>query len=476
MRRKALEIRAKIRAKSRAMDENLAQRCALRHTLRRMNNGSITSIAVLGGGISGLAAASLATAQGLRVVVFDTRPVFELGATAADLSERGVEFRSWNRVSELAQGFARAIISPGLAEFPELRTAIAAGLTVISEVEYAVASLIHPAPIVAVGGTNGKSTVTSLIAHVASVSGANTFAGGNLGEPLALHAHEAFDQIVLEVSSYQLERLETFRPQVCILLNITADHLDRYGSMRDYANAKGNAFVRQQAGDTAIVPHGDPLCIEQATRGQGKLLTFGSHPDATVRIEDDALVDARDGERYRKSEMSLQGGHNMLNVAASICALRVMGIDAEIIRRGLAEFWGLPHRVEFVVEHAGVRYYDDSKATNVGAAVTAVSGLAERHAVLIAGGRDKGGSYAPLVEAMRAKGEASDLLAAAFSNEIPVHRAASIAHAVVVASTLAHAGDAVLLSPACSSLDMFANYKERGNAFAAAARALGVTS
>jgi UDP-N-acetylmuramoylalanine--D-glutamate ligase len=447
-----------------------------------MNNGSIASVAILGGGISGLAAASLACAQGERVVVFDTRAVRDLGAAAVELSERGVEFRSWSRVGELAHGFSRAVISPGIAEFAELRAAIAAGLSVVGEVEFAVASLKHPAPIVAVGGTNGKSTVTSLIAHIAAMSGANTFAGGNLGEPLALHTREEFDHIVLEVSSYQLERLQTFRPHVCILLNITADHLDRYASMHDYAQAKGNAFVRQQRSDTAIVPHGDQVCIEQAQRGEAQLLTFGNHPEATVCIEDDALYDKRDGERYRKSEMSLQGGHNMLNVAASICALRVMGIGADLIRRGLADFWGLPHRVEFVVDHDGVRYYDDSKATNVGAAVTALSGLAEGHVVLIAGGRDKGGSYAPLVDAMRLKGravvlvgEASDLLAAAFSGEIPVHRANSIAQAVVVASTLARAGDAVLLSPACSSLDMFRNYKERGDAFAAAARALGAT-
>jgi UDP-N-acetylmuramoylalanine--D-glutamate ligase len=335
----------------------------------------------------------------------------------------------------------------------------------------------HPAPVVAIGGTNGKSTTTSLVGALLDAAGRKTFIGGNLGEPLADHAEEAFDVVVLEVSSFQMERVDRFRPRVAALLNVTDDHLDRYAGFDEYARAKGNAFTRQTPEDLAVVPAGDAVCLGQARRGAAPVVTFG--PGGDVDVTTDAVVDRSSGERFERGAFALSGGHNALNVAAAIACVRPFGVRPAVVRTVLRGFGGLPHRTALVAELEGVRYYDDSKGTNVGAAVTALEGLLEARAVLIAGGRDKGGSYAPLAQALARKGraavllgEAADAIARALGDVVPVHRAASMDEAVRVGAVLARKGDAVLLSPACSSFDMFRDYKHRGDEFVRAVRAL----
>jgi UDP-N-acetylmuramoylalanine--D-glutamate ligase len=274
-----------------------------------------------------------------------------------------------------------------------------------------------------------------------------------------------------------MERVDRFAPRVAVLLNITPDHLDRYPSFDAYADAKGNMFLRQTAADTAVVPAGDAACARQAARGGGRPVTFG--PGGDVDVRDDAVVDTRTGDVYARDAFALSGGHNALNVAAAVACVRALGVPADTIRRVLGEFPGLPHRTAFVGEIAGVRFYDDSKGTNVGAAVTALVGLREPKAVLIAGGRDKGGSYGPLVDALVSKGravvvigEAADAIAAAVGDRIPVRKATSMDDAVRLGAGLASAGDAVLLSPACSSFDMFRDYKHRGDEFVRAVQTL----
>jgi UDP-N-acetylmuramoylalanine--D-glutamate ligase len=264
---------------------------------------------------------------------------------------------------------------------------------------------------------------------------------------------------------------------VSILLNVTEDHLDRYPSFEAYAAAKGNAFRRQTPDDLAVVPLGDAVCLAQARRGAGRVVTFG--PGGEVDVTPDAVLDRASGERYARREIALQGGHNALNVAAAIAAVAPFAVAPQTIRRVLQTFRGLPHRMALVADIAGVRYYDDSKGTNVGAVVTALAGLSEAKAVLIAGGRDKEGSYAPLVAALREKGravvllgEAAERIARAVGDAVPVHLAAALDEAVRVSARLARAGDAVLLSPACSSYDMFRDYKHRGDEFVRAVRAL----
>jgi UDP-N-acetylmuramoylalanine--D-glutamate ligase len=283
--------------------------------------------------------------------------------------------------------------------------------------------------------------------------------------------------VVLEVSSFQMERVETFAPRVSVLLNVTEDHLDRYPTFDAYAHAKGNAFARQTEADAAVVPFGDEVCLREARRGKGRVVTFG--PGGDIDVTGDAVVDRASGERYARDAITLRGGHNALNVAATIAAVRELGVTPATIRRVLTTFRGLPHRMVLVGEIDGVRYYDDSKGTNVGAVVTALAGITEPKAVLIAGGRDKEGSYAPLVAALREKGraavligEAADLIAKAIGGVVPVERARTMEEAVRTSARLARRGDAVLLSPACSSYDMFRDYKHRGDEFVRCVRRL----
>jgi UDP-N-acetylmuramoylalanine--D-glutamate ligase len=262
-----------------------------------------------------------------------------------------------------------------------------------------------------------------------------------------------------------------------VLLNITEDHLDRYPGFAAYAEAKGNPFAVMEADDVAVVPAGDRECARQAARGRAMVVTFGlrAGEGGVGPDEHGDIVDRLRGEVYRGAELRIRGRHNLANACAAIAAAAALGAHPSAIAQALASFTGLAHRNVLVAELSGVRYYDDSKATNVGAAVAALSGLCEARAVLIAGGRDKLGSYAPLVEALRAHGralvvlgEAADRIAAAAAGVLPIVHASSIGDAVTAAAALARPGDAVLLSPACSSYDMFSSYKARGAAFAAA--------
>jgi UDP-N-acetylmuramoylalanine--D-glutamate ligase len=437
-------------------------------------------VVVVGLGASGIAAARLCLRRGALVVGTDAKPQDQLSDDARGLVELGATLVVGGHADAKLSESDLVVVSPGVPSLAEIDAAEAAGVPIVGEVELAVGCLRYPAPIVAVGGTNGKSTTTSLVGAMLETRG-KTFTGGNLGEPLANHCDERFDAIVLEVSSFQLERLRTFRPDVAILLNITDDHLDRYASFDAYAHAKGNAFVRQTPRDVAIIPAGDALCARQAQRGQGRVVTFGA--GGTVAITGDAIVETRSKERFLTADIALRGGHNAENAAAAIAAASELGVDASAIREVLVSFRGLPHRMAHVRDLGGVRYYDDSKGTNVGAAVTALLGLREDRAVLIAGGRDKGGTYVPLVEALRTKGravvlmgEAAPMIESAIGNAIPTYRATSMREAVRLSAELALSGDAVLLSPACSSYDMFKDYKDRGDTFAREVLALAPSS
>ncbi len=434
-------------------------------------------VVVVGLGASGVAAARLCLRRGARVVANDGKPLEGLSAEARALEGQGATLVAGGHKAARLDEADVVVVSPGVPPLPEVAAAEARGAAVWGEVELAVRSMTHAAPVVAVGGTNGKSTTTSLVGLLLEAHGMRAFVGGNLGEPLADHADERFDVVVLEVSSFQMERVDTFRPHVSALLNVTDDHLDRYGSFDDYARAKGNAFARQTRDDWAVVPADDGMCLREARRGQAGIVTFG--PGGVLDVTDDAVVDRRTDDRFARGEMALTGGHNALNVAAAVACVRPFGVTADTVRRVLREFRGLPHRTALVAEVRGVRFYDDSKGTNVGAAVTALDGLLEPKAVLIAGGRDKGGSYGPLVDALGRKGraavllgEAADVIARAVGDRVPVRRAATMDEAVRVGASLAQRGDAVLLSPACSSFDMFRDYKHRGDEFVRAVRAL----
>ncbi|WP_394832533.1 UDP-N-acetylmuramoyl-L-alanine--D-glutamate ligase [Pendulispora rubella] len=441
-------------------------------------------VAVLGLGLSGCAAARLCLARGAGVTAVDAKPWDALSDDARKLKDNGVRVLAGVHPAAAIEHVDLVVTSPGFPSFPELDAAMAAGLRVIGEVELSVQALPPRVPVVAVGGTNGKSTTTALIGAIFEQHGTRAFVGGNFGEPLSDYVDDAFDIAVLEVSSFQMERLETFKPKVSILLNVTPDHLDRYPSFEDYAHAKGNAFVRQTKEDVAVIPFRDDICWHEARRGDAAVRTFG--PGGDVDVTPKAIIERTYGHVYTRSEIALVGSHNATNIAAAIAAVRAFGIPAQSIRDALAKFSGLPHRTAYVDEINGVRFYDDSKGTNVGASVTALRGLPESNVVLLAGGREKGGSYDPLVSVLRSKGrgvvvlgEAAETIANAVGSALPVRRIATAPSlettmdaAVRAAFELAQPGDAVLLSPACSSLDMFRDYKHRGDEFVAAVNRL----
>ncbi|HEV3191989.1 MAG TPA: UDP-N-acetylmuramoyl-L-alanine--D-glutamate ligase [Polyangiaceae bacterium] len=436
-------------------------------------------VVVVGLGASGVAAARLCVRLGARVVANDSKPYGALNEEARRLEGLGARIEAGAHAPTSLAEADLIVVSPGVPALPEILAAERQGVPIWGEVELATRAMRHPAPIIAVGGTNGKSTTTSLVGAMLEGSGMSAFVGGNLGEPLAGCVDTPFDVVVLEVSSFQMERVDAFRPHVSALLNITEDHLDRYVSFKHYADAKGNAFARQTDADWAVVPFGDSACLGQAKRGRARITTFG--PGGVVDVTSDEIVDRRTGDRFARAEMALSGGHNALNVAAAIASVAPFGLTASTIRKILKEFRNLPHRTALVAEVHGVRFYDDSKGTNVGATVSALEGLAEPRAVLIAGGRDKGGTYAPLVEALARKGraavligEAAEAIARAIDDRIPVCRADSMPDAVRRSAALARPGDAVLLSPACSSFDMFRDYKHRGDEFVLAVQMLAL--
>lgn len=431
---------------------------------------------VVGLGSSGVSAARLLAAQGARVVATDAHSGPEVGA---GLEKLGIELVLGGHDRVDFAGADLVVVSPGVPDFAGLAEAQENGALVIGEVE--LASRFLRAPIVAIGGTNGKSTTTTLLGELLEAAGIRAFVGGNLGEP-ACNAVEQFPEVaVFEVSSFQMERLQTFRPKVAILLNITEDHLDRYASFDEYARAKGNCFERQGVGDIAIAPLDDPTSLEQVRRGRAELRALGAGGAYHVIYDrGSALVrEERTHEVFPLDEADLHGKHNHTNAAAAIAAARALGVSREAVLEGLRRFMPLPHRMTLAGRYRGVTFYDDSKATNVGAAVTALAGLTEEKAVAILGGRDKFGSYESLVRILKEKaravitlGEAAERIEHALGDEVPFERARSMRDAVISAFERAEPGDAVLLSPACSSLDMFKNYSERGERFTEAVRAL----
>jgi UDP-N-acetylmuramoylalanine--D-glutamate ligase len=311
------------------------------------------------------------------------------------------------------------------------------------------------------------------------------FVGGNLGRPLieAAGSDAAGETgvVVVELSSFQLERVSRLKAHVAVLLNVTPDHLDRYPSFEAYAEAKARVFERQEAEDFAILP-ADAPGLRDLVKGSGTIVLFGGH-HGDVRVVDDLLVDSSSALRVPLGDLRLRGSHNVSNACAAALVARLMGVQADDIAGVLREFEGLPHRMQYVGSVEGVEYIDDSKATNVGAAIASIDGLSGSggKVVLIAGGVDKGGSYRPLRDRMAESGravvvlgEAAPLLERAFEgSQVDLRRVESMRDAVTHAAAVARAGDTVLLAPACSSFDMFRSYAERGDVFQQAVGDLG---
>jgi UDP-N-acetylmuramoylalanine--D-glutamate ligase len=435
---------------------------------------------VLGLARTGVAAARFLAGRGADVLATDRRSTAELAPETAALAGLPVRYFLGGEDAAWLAGVDLVVPSPGVApENPLVREAAKRGIEILSEIELGYRFI--GAPLIAITGTNGKTTTTSLVGAMLRAAGLNVFIGGNIGAPLVGFAGAAWDWGVVEVSSFQLEWVETFRPRIAALLNLTEDHLDRYPSFAAYGAAKERIFGMQRDGDVAILNRDDPLVWPIGERLHARVVSFGWSPmDQGVGADREEIVwrSGREEERFSLAAVKIQGVHNVENMMAAVAAAKAAGVPAAAIQKVLDDFAGLEHRLEFVREKDGVRYYNDSKGTNVGAVVKSLAGFSAP-VVLLAGGVDKGGDYAPLAGEIRRTvkklvlyGAAREKIRAALGHLTDTIVVADLDAAVGAARASARPGDVVLLSPACSSFDMFRDYTERGRRFKALVGAL----
>ena len=437
-------------------------------------------VLVVGLARSGAAAARLCAREGARVTVTDRRAATELAPGIQALGGAGVSFALGGHDERDFTTSDLVVISPGVPlGLPEIAAARRAGIPVLGEVELA-SRFLGDVPVVAVTGTNGKSTTTAL-AGALFQEDRRTFVGGNLGTPLSELplSGDPVDVVVVELSSFQLETIERFRPRVGAILNVTPDHLDRYAGMDAYGAAKARLFENQQPGDVAVANERDPRALAAARSTRGEVVTFGFGPRAPMAARDDGEVlrwtgPTGDPERYLVRGRALRGRHNRENAMAAVALARLMGVPGAGVQRGLDQFPGLPHRLELVAERGGVEWVNDSKATNVDSTVVGLSAFpaGRPSVVLLMGGRGKKAPYAPLrplfpgrVKALLTLGEDGTAIERELGDLGPTESCGDLASAVSRAARIAAPGDVVLLSPACASYDQFRNYEERGEAF-----------
>lgn len=438
-------------------------------------------VLVYGLGLSGKAAARLLLARGVEVAGVDARApaALELGALAG---HPGFRLLPGGEEAALPEGLDGVVLSPGVPpRRPLLAAARRRGLPVIAEVELAFPFL--DGPVVGVTGSNGKSTTTALTGAMLAASGLAAEVCGNIGTPLAEKVLEGVGAVgggervfVVELSSFQLEGIVTFRPRAAAWLNLAPDHLDRYPDLAAYADAKRRIFRHQTADDVAVVNADDPLVAAAVSRARRRSFSRrGEVPDGCW-LDGGEVVEASPalGRRtlFAAAELALPGVHNLENAMAAALLTLAAGGEAAAVARTVATFAGLPHRLQRVAERAGVSWYDDSKGTNPAATAKSLEGFPDGAVHLILGGRNKGADLAELVplagrKARRAYliGEAADELAAALGAAVPCEHCGTLERAVAAAAERARPGEAVVLSPACASFDQFRNFAHRGEEF-----------
>jgi UDP-N-acetylmuramoylalanine--D-glutamate ligase len=433
-------------------------------------------VVIIGMGKTGIATAIFLGAQGARVSVTDEKPQRQWNGRYEQIAnEKWLEASAYG-VGALS-GADLIIPSPGVPPRNEiLQAAIRGKIPIISEIELAWRFL--KIPLVAVTGTNGKTTTTSLLGEILSRAGKKVFVGGNIGNPLIEYASSGRkdDYIVAEISSFQLQWTEQFHPVIAILLNVTPDHIDYHGSFDEYRLVKTRIFANQQKNDFAILNAEDPVQMSMARDIQAEVAWFSSARELQrgIYLKGDSLFSrAFDGsiEQYPLAMIKIPGLHNIENVMAALMAARFCGCDRESIIAAVSGFRGLPHRIEFAGEKKGVRFYDDSKGTNVGSVLRALDTF-DAPVILLLGGRDKDGDFETLRPLLAKKvkrvilfGEARDRIGSLIGDGVPSEKKHTLREAVAGAYANAAAGDVVLLSPGCASFDEFKDYKERGNFF-----------
>jgi UDP-N-acetylmuramoylalanine--D-glutamate ligase len=434
-------------------------------------------VLVVGLGKSGVASALFLKARGARVTVSDAKPPDQLRDEIPQLLDHGITVETGGHGERTFQGQDLIVVSPGVpVNAAPLVQARALGEPVIGEIE--LASQFLSGPIVAITGSNGKTTTTTLAGEILTASGLPTLAGGNIGTAAISLVEQATSEtvVVLEVSSFQLETIQTFRPKVAVILNITPDHLDRHRTFAAYADAKARIFENQQAGDFAIVNADDQASQALAGRTHAQVFRFSRNK----QLEQGAYID-KEHIVFRGlsgmqtvmpiSEIPLKGAHNLENVLAAVCVGILMGCKPENIRDAVRNFKAVEHRLEYVASINGVEYYNDSKATNVDATIKALESFpANIH--LILGGKDKGSDYTLLNDLLRNRvkrvytiGAAAEKIESQIKGATEIIRAETLEKAVKNAATSTQAGDIVLLAPACASFDQFQNYEHRGRIF-----------
>ncbi len=433
-------------------------------------------VLVIGVARTGRVVSLFARGYGATVTATDTKPESELRAAAEELRAVGVQLELGGHPPELIRGKDLVVLSPGVpSNLPLVVAARQASIPVWSEVELAWRFL--RGKLLAITGSNGKTTTTALTGHLLKVAGVETFVGGNIGTPLLSLVESSTDSsvTVAELSSFQLENTEALRPDVGVLLNLTPDHLDRYASFEEYAAAKMRLFSHQLDRDSAVLNADDPAVTKRMPSGQ-QIYWFSRQKRvaAGAFLRDGQVIFRREGEEVslvRQQDIPLRGEHNVENVLAACAAACLAGADPAAIRSGVETFRGVEHRLEFVAEINGVAFFNDSKATNVNAALKAMEAFPGA-LIVILGGKDKGSPYTPLVRALEQRartailiGEAAEKIARDFGDSVPYVHAETLERAVELAMSAAEPGDTVLLAPACSSFDQFEDYEHRGRVF-----------
>ena len=436
-------------------------------------------VLVVGLGKSGLAAALFLRRRGALVTVSDVRSADQLAKEIPALIEAGIMVEAGGHGLLTFRRQDLIVVSPGVPiDTPELVQARQLGLPVIGELELAARFL--KGQTLAVTGSNGKTTTTTLLGEIIDASGLPTLVGGNIGVPVISLIEQSTDEgwTVLEVSSFQLETTVDFHPEIAVILNITPDHLDRHGSFENYARAKERIFARQTAEDYLVLNADNSRAADAASRAAAKVYWFSiEHPVTQGAFLEQGFVVYRAAENEATEKIiparaiPLKGTHNVENVLAAVCAARLVGVPADLIGRAIENFRAVEHRLEYVTTRNRVEFYNDSKATNVDATAKAVSAFSGGiH--LILGGKDKGSDYTQLSELLRERvsavytiGSAAAKIESHLRGVVSIHSCETLDKAVHVAAAAARPGEIVLLAPACSSFDQFENYEQRGQVF-----------
>ncbi|HEY2392334.1 MAG TPA: UDP-N-acetylmuramoyl-L-alanine--D-glutamate ligase [Candidatus Angelobacter sp.] len=445
-------------------------------------------VLVVGLGRSGVASAIFLQEHGAKVIVSDSKSEVQLQSEVPALLDRGISIETGHHGERTFRDQDLIVVSPGVpSDQPQLQHARSLGIPVIGEVELAFRFL--QGKVLAITGSNGKTTTTTLVGEIlaksGSKSGKKTLVGGNIGTPVISLAGQSTpdSQTVLEISSFQLESIEQFRPWVAAILNITPDHLDRHHTFQAYVDAKARIFENQRADDFAILNADDPTCVVLKDKIKGSLLWFSRKQPVEngAFLKGDQIVFSQHGQEQpvlSRDDIQLKGEHNLENVLAAVAMSMVAGCTPQQVREAVKEFRAVEHRLELVATINGITFYNDSKATNVDATVKALESFPGNIHIIL-GGKDKGSDYTVLNPLLRERvkrvyliGAASDKIASHVKNATELVRSGTLERAVRQAFDAAKSGDVVLLAPACASFDQFNSYEHRGRVFKELVRSL----